>query len=66
MTGKQIKDTLPKFVDYKNVTYLKTFLNPHARMLASRKSKVPAFHQRKIREAIKRARFMGLLPFIAR
>jgi len=59
-------DTLPIFVDYKNVTYLKTFLNPHARMLAARKVKVPAAHQRKVKEAVKRARFMGLLPYIAR
>ncbi len=58
--------SLPKYVDYKNTTYLKGFLTPHARMVAARKSDVPAFHQRKIREAIKRARFMALLPFIAR
>ena len=58
--------TLPAFVDYKNVNYLKTFLNPHARIVSARRSSVPASHQRKIREAIKRARFMALLPYIAR
>ena len=57
---------LPKYVDYKNIQYLKGFLNPHARMVSGTKSDVPASHQRKIRNAIKRARFMGLLPFIAR
>jgi small subunit ribosomal protein S18 len=57
---------LPKFVDYKNVQYLKGFLTPHARMTNARKGNVPASHQRKIKTAIKRARFMGLLPFIAR
>jgi small subunit ribosomal protein S18 len=59
-------DTLPIFVDYKNVQYLKGFLNPHARMIPARKGKVPASHQRKIKEAVKRARFMALIPYIAR
>ena len=57
---------LPKYVDYKDVQYLKTFLTPHARMVSARKSDMPASHQRKIRTAIKRARFMALLPYIAR
>ncbi len=61
-----LNPTLPKYVDYKNVQYLKTFMTPHARIQGARRSKVPASHQRKIDEAIKRARFMGLLPYIAR
>lgn len=59
-------NTLPTFVDYKNIPYLKEFLNPHARMVAGRRTNVPANHQRKIQAAIKRARFMALLPYIAR
>lgn len=58
--------SLPKFVDYKNVQYLKGFLTPHARIMGARKSDMPAGHQRKIEEAIKRARFMALLPYISR
>jgi small subunit ribosomal protein S18 len=57
---------LPVYVDYKNTAYLKQFLTPHARITSGRKSNVPAGHQRKIDQAVKRARFMGLLPFIAR
>ena len=60
------KSTLPKFVDYKDVNYLKTFLNPHARMFSARRMDIPALHQRKVAEAVKRARFMGLLPFLSR
>jgi small subunit ribosomal protein S18 len=60
------QNKLPLFVDYKNVQYLKDFLTPHARIVAGRKSRVPASHQRKINSAIKRARFMALLPYIAR
>ena len=60
------KARLPKYVDYKNVQYLKGFLTPHARINGKRKSAIPALHQRKVEEAIKRARFMGLLPYISR
>jgi small subunit ribosomal protein S18 len=63
---KNSKSVLPQYVDYKNTPYLKGFLTPHARMTAGRKSAVPASHQRKIEEAIKRARFMALLPYISR
>ncbi len=57
-------DSTPKYLDYKNTAYLKQFLNPHGRMVAKKRSGVPAAHQRKVEEAIKQARFMGLLPFI--
>jgi small subunit ribosomal protein S18 len=58
--------TLPKYVDYKNTKYLSQFLTPHARIVGARRSDMPAIHQRKIKTAIKRARFMALLPFISR
>ncbi|MBV9349820.1 MAG: 30S ribosomal protein S18 [Patescibacteria group bacterium] len=57
---------LPLYVDYKDTKYLSEFLTPHARITASRRSRVPASHQRKIKTAIKRARYMALLPYIAR
>jgi small subunit ribosomal protein S18 len=52
------------FVDYKNTKYLKQFLNPHGRMNGQRKTNVSAKHQRAVQNAIKRARFMGLLPYV--
>lgn len=55
----------PQYVDYKNVKYLKQALNPHGRIVGKRKTKVPAGHQRAIAMAVKRARFMALLPYIA-
>lgn len=55
-----------KHVDYKDVEILKKFLNPNARMLSRRKSGLTAKNQRKVSIAIKRSRFMGLLPYIAR
>lgn len=51
-------------IDYKDVATLKKFTNPHGRMIAGRHSGVTAKNQRKLTQAIKRARFMGLLPFI--
>lgn len=55
-----------KHIDYKDVETLKKFINPHARMVSKKRSGVASKNQRKLAEAIKRARFMGLLPFIAR
>ncbi len=55
-----------KHIDYKEVDLLKKFLNPHARMLSRKKTGVTAKNQRKLAEAVKRARFLGLLPFVAR
>ena len=53
-------------VDYKDTELLKKFLNPHARILSRKKTGLSAKVQRKVAEAIKRARFLGLLPFISR
>ncbi len=53
-------------IDYKDVDLLKKFLNPHARMLSRKRTGTTAKHQRNLAEAVKRARFMGLLPYVAR
>lgn len=55
-----------KHIDYKDIELLKRFLSPSARMLSRRRTDVTAKNQRKLSEAIKRARFMGLLPYIAK
>ena len=54
-----------KFVDYKDVGYLRQFLSPHANILAKKRSGVAADRQRQIALAIKRARYMALLPYLA-
>ncbi len=53
-------------IDYKNVDLLKKFLNPHARIVSKKRTGVSAKHQRLIANAIKRARFLGLLPYVSR
>ncbi|MGI9118003.1 MAG: 30S ribosomal protein S18 [Minisyncoccia bacterium] len=55
-----------KFIDYKDTDILKKFLAPNARMLGRRRSGLSAGNQRKLTTAVKRARFMGLLPFVAK
>jgi small subunit ribosomal protein S18 len=53
-------------IDYKDTELLKKFLTPHARVQGSKRTGVDAKHQRKLDIAVKRARFMALLPYIAR
>ncbi len=55
-----------KQIDYKDVDILKKFLNPHARIMSKKKTGVSSKYQRQLALAVKRARFMGLLPFVAR
>lgn len=52
-----------KYFDYKDTEVLKQYLNPHGRILSRRRTGLTAKLQRRIEEAIKRARFMGLLPY---
>jgi small subunit ribosomal protein S18 len=54
-----------KFIDYKDVENLKRFLNPNGRILGRKRTGLTAKNQRMLAEAVKRARFIGLLPFVA-
>jgi len=53
-----------KFVDYKDVEYLKRFTDPHSRMLGRKRTGVQADRQRQVALAIKHARYMALLPYL--
>lgn len=53
-----------RHVDYKDVDLLKQFINPHGRVMSRKRTSLTAKQQRAVEAAIKRARFMGLLPFI--
>ncbi len=55
-----------KYIDHKDVDLLKKFLNPHARIISRKRTGVTAKHQRNLATAVKRARFMGLLPYVSR
>lgn len=51
-------------IDYKDVDTLRKFTNAHGRLIAARHTGVKTKSQRKVAQAIKRSRFMGLLPFV--
>lgn len=55
-----------KYIDYKDVELLKKFINPHARIISRKRTGVASKHQRNLAMAVKRARFMGLLPYVSR
>ncbi len=52
------------YVDYKDVKLLKEFLNEKGKIIPRRISGNCAKHQRMVKIAIKRARQMGLLPYL--
>ncbi len=53
-----------KHIDYKDIDLLKRFLSPSGKILPARRAGVCRKNQRKLGIAIKRARFMGFLPYI--
>lgn len=53
----------PMYVDYKDVELLKKLVNRHGRIVSRRKTGCSAASQHAVTEAIKRARFMALLPY---
>lgn len=53
-----------QYVDYKDVDLLRQFVNPHGRIVSRKRTGLTARQQRSVEAAVKRARFMGLLPYI--
>jgi small subunit ribosomal protein S18 len=53
-------------IDYKDLDMLKRFLNPHGKIMPRRRTGLSAASQRALAQAVKRARFMALLPYIVR
>ena len=52
-------------IDYKDAKALKSFISERDRIVPSRISGLCAYHQRRVGEAIKRARILGVVPFSA-
>lgn len=53
-------------LDYKNIAYLSKFLSPNGRIQSRKRTGFSGQNQRKLASAIKRARIVGLLPFVGR
>ena len=52
-----------KQIDYKDVDLLKDFINENGRIIPARITGTKAHYQRQLSAAIKRARFLALLPY---
>lgn len=55
----------PAFVDYKDVAMLKKMCDGQGKLFSRRRSGNCAAFQRAAGSAVKRARFMALLPYVA-
>ena len=51
-------------IDYKDVRLLQRFISERGKMVPSRITAVSAKKQRELSKAIKRARFLALIPYI--
>ena len=54
-----------EYIDYKDTDLLRRFISERGKILPRRVTGTSAKNQRKLTTAIKRARIMGLLPFVA-
>lgn len=54
-----------KFIDYKDLETLKRFITPSGKIAPRRLTGTSAKYQRELAKAIKNARFMALLPYVA-
>jgi small subunit ribosomal protein S18 len=53
-----------KHIDFKDVAVLSKFINPFGRILSRKRTGLTAKNQRKLANAIKRSRFMGLMSYV--
>jgi small subunit ribosomal protein S18 len=53
-------------IDYKDVRLLQRFISERGKIVPSRITAVSAKRQRELAQAIKRARFLGLIPYMVK
>jgi small subunit ribosomal protein S18 len=58
-------DAAPQ-IDYKDVKLLQRFMSERGKIVPSRITAVSAKKQRELAQAIKRARFLGLVPYLVK
>ena len=54
-----------RYIDYKDVEFLKKFLNEQGKLLPRRLTGTSLKYQRKVSVAVKRARHLALMPYVA-
>lgn len=57
-------ETRVRYIDYKDDRTLGRFITDHGKILPSRLSGVCARHQRQLAIAVKRARYLAIIPYI--
>ena len=53
-----------KYIDYKDGEFLKKFVNEQGKILPRRLTGTSLKYQKKVAQAVKRARHLALLPFV--
>ncbi|MEW6407574.1 MAG: 30S ribosomal protein S18 [Patescibacteria group bacterium] len=53
-----------EYIDYKNIALLKRFISPYAKISSRKRKGTCRRHQAQLSQAIKRARYLALLPFV--
>jgi small subunit ribosomal protein S18 len=53
-----------RYIDYKDPEFLKKFLNDQGKILPRRLTGTSLKYQRKVAQAVKRARHIALLPYV--
>ncbi|MFZ1688304.1 MAG: 30S ribosomal protein S18 [Flavobacteriales bacterium] len=54
-----------KYIDYKDSDFLLRFVNEQGKVLPRRITGTSLKYQRKVGQAVKRARHLGLMPYVA-
>ena len=54
-----------KYIDYKDPDFLLKFVNEHGKLLPRRITGTSQKFQKKVTQAVKRARHLALLPYVA-
>ncbi|MCM8804103.1 MAG: 30S ribosomal protein S18 [Candidatus Omnitrophica bacterium] len=51
-------------IDYKDIGTIRRYITPRGKIISSKQTGTCSRHQRQLAKAIKRARFVALLPFM--
>ena len=61
--SEEFKKSGIKYIDYKDPSFLKQFINDQGKILPRRITGTSSKYQKKVSQAIKRARHLALLPY---
>lgn len=65
--GAKRREVLPEEpLEYKNIAYLAKFVSANGRIQSRKRTGFSGQNQRKLAQAIKQARMIGLMPFVGR